>query len=136
MIFRPTRSRPMHMDARKRREPARSHGYEASPPVEHVRDFRCEEAVDGETALARIREDPPDLVFLDVMLPGISGIDVLGAVRDDPALRNVAVVVVSAWQGPDDVAAALKSGADGFLEKPFLVDDLASLARDLAGRHR
>jgi CheY-like chemotaxis protein len=99
-------------------------------------DFRCEEAVDGETALARIKEEPPDLVFLDVMLPGISGIDVLGAVRDDPTLSDVAVVVVSAWQGPDDIAAALKSGADGFLEKPFLVDDLASLARDLAGRQR
>lgn len=96
--------------------------------------FRCEEAEDGETALARLGEAPPDLVFLDVMLPGCSGIDVLREMRADPALRDVAVVVVSAWQGPEDVEAALESGANRFLAKPFRVDELASVARDLVER--
>ena len=96
--------------------------------------FECEEAADGETALAAIRERPPDLVLLDVMLPGLSGIDVLRELRADPALGDVRVVVVSAWQGPEDIAAALESGADGFLEKPFRVDDLASVAHGLVGR--
>jgi two-component system phosphate regulon response regulator PhoB len=98
--------------------------------------FECEEAADGETALAMIERAPPDLVFLDVMLPGLSGIDVLRKVRADAALAEVAVVVVSAWQGPQDIAAALESGADGFLEKPFRVDELASVARGLIGRRR
>ena len=98
--------------------------------------FRCEEAEDGETALVRLGEAPPDLVFLDVMLPGCSGIDVLREMRADPLLRDVAVVVVSAWQGPEDVEAALENGADLFLAKPFRVDELASVAHDLLERQR
>ena len=98
--------------------------------------FECKEAADGEQALAMVIAEPPDLVFLDVMLPGMSGIDVLRAMRANPDLSDVAVVVVSAWQGPQDVAAALESGADGFLEKPFRVDELASVARGLVGRRR
>jgi two-component system phosphate regulon response regulator PhoB len=98
--------------------------------------FRSEEAADGEAALALLARDPHDLVFLDVMLPGLSGIDVLRRMRADPALRDVPVVVVSAWQGPEDIAAALESGANGFLEKPFRVDELASFARGLVARPR
>jgi two-component system phosphate regulon response regulator PhoB len=98
--------------------------------------FRCVEAEDGESALARLGESPPDLVFLDVMLPGLSGLDVLREMRADPALRDVAVVVVSAWQGPEDVEVALENGADHFLAKPFRVDELASVARDLVDRQR
>jgi two-component system phosphate regulon response regulator PhoB len=98
--------------------------------------FRSEEAADGEAALALLARDPHDLVFLDVMLPGLSGIDVLRRMRADPALRDVPVVVVSAWQGPEDIAVALESGANGFLEKPFRVDELASFARGLVGRPR
>ena len=98
--------------------------------------FLCEEVSDGETALARLRESPPDLVFLDVMLPGLGGIDVLKEIRADPALSDVGVVVVSAWQAQADVAAALESGADSFLPKPFLVEELLSIAEELAGRRR
>jgi DNA-binding response OmpR family regulator len=98
--------------------------------------FECAEAADGETALAMLEEHPPDLVFLDVMLPGLSGIDVLRTMRANPVLGDVAVVVVSAWQGPQDNAAARECGADGFLEKPFRVDELASVARGLVGRRR
>jgi DNA-binding response OmpR family regulator len=98
--------------------------------------FLCEEAEDGETALTRLGEARPDLVFLDVMLPGLSGLDVLREMRADPFLRDVAVIVVSAWQGPEDVEVALSNGADHFLAKPFRVDELASVARDLVDRQR
>jgi DNA-binding response OmpR family regulator len=56
--------------------------------------------------------------------------------RSDPVLRHVAVVVVSAWQRPEDVKLALETGADLFLAKPFLVDELASVARHLVERGR
>lgn len=95
--------------------------------------FRCEEVSDGETALTRLRESPPDLVVLDVMLPGVGGIDVLRELRADPALRDVRVVVVSAWQAQEDVAVALEAGADSFLPKPFRVEDLLSTAEELVG---
>jgi CheY-like chemotaxis protein len=98
--------------------------------------FQCQEASDGEDALDQLRESPPDLVFLDVMLPGRSGIEVLREMRADPTLRDVAVVVVSAWQAPENVAEALESGANGFLAKPFRVEDLESVASDLVERER
>ena len=95
--------------------------------------FVCEEAPDGETALSRLRESPPDLVVLDVMLPGVGGIDVLREMRADPALRDVRVVVVSAWQAQEDIVTALEAGADSFLPKPFRVEDLLSTAEELVG---
>jgi DNA-binding response OmpR family regulator len=97
-------------------------------------EYDCEEVGDGETALAVLEERPPDLVFLDVMLPGIGGIDILRKMRADPRLRDVPVVVVSAWQGAEDVKVALESGADRFVAKPFRVDELASVADALVGR--
>jgi two-component system phosphate regulon response regulator PhoB len=98
--------------------------------------FRCEEAGDGETALELLRAAPPDIVFLDVMLPGLSGVDVLREMRADEPLRNVPVVVVSAWQAPQDVAVELENGADRFLAQPFRVDELASVAGALVERRR
>ncbi len=96
--------------------------------------FRCEEVSDGEAALDRLRESPPDLVFLDVMLPGLGGIDVLREIRADPALRDVGVVVVSAWQAQENIDDALENGADSFLAKPFRVEDVLSIAEELVGR--
>jgi two-component system, OmpR family, phosphate regulon response regulator PhoB len=96
--------------------------------------FRCDEASDGEAALTQLRRSPPDIVFLDVMLPGLGGIDVLREIRTDPALRTVGVVVVSAWQAEEDIALAFESGADGFLPKPFRVEDVLSIAEELVGR--
>lgn len=99
-------------------------------------DFECIQAPDGETALELLDEVKPDLVFLDVMLPGKSGLDVLEEMRADEQMRDVPVVIVSAWQTPDDVTRALEKGADEFIGKPFLVDDLASLAQTLLERRR
>ena len=98
--------------------------------------FACIEATDGDTALALLRESPPDLMLLDVAMPGLSGIDVLREMRADPVLREVPVCVVSAWQSPGDVAQALEAGADRFLAKPFRVDELASIARARVERRR
>ena len=70
------------------------------------------------------------------MLPGLGGIDVLREIRADPALQDVGVVVVSAWQAPEDVALALDNGADSFLPKPFRVEDVLSIAEELVGRRR
>lgn len=96
--------------------------------------FDCHEAVDAESALAMLHETVPDLVLVDVMLPGKSGLDVLAEMRDDPALRSVPVIVLSAWQAPEDVERAIAAGADRFLAKPFRVDELAATAQELVDR--
>lgn len=96
--------------------------------------FECGEAVDAESALAILRERVPDLVLVDVMLPGKSGLDVLVEMREDPALRAVPVIVLSAWQAPEDIERAIAAGADRFLAKPFRVDELAATAQELVNR--
>jgi DNA-binding response OmpR family regulator len=98
--------------------------------------YRFVEAADGEIALAELAQERPDLVLLDVMLPGYSGLDVLQAMRSDDELRDVPVIVVSAWQTPQDREAAVAAGADGFLAKPFELEELSSAVRTLLERGR
>jgi DNA-binding response OmpR family regulator len=99
-------------------------------------EFECVEVADGEAALEHLHSSPPDLVVLDAMLPGCSGLDVLREMREDDALRDVPVLMLSAWQSPQDVDAALQAGADRFIGKPFDVDELTSVARSLTGGRR
>jgi DNA-binding response OmpR family regulator len=99
-------------------------------------EFDCDEAADGEAALERLRAARPELVVLDSMLPGRSGIDVLHEMRADPQLRDVPVLMLSAWQSSEDVDSAMDAGADSFLGKPFRVEELVSVAHELAERSR
>jgi CheY-like chemotaxis protein len=80
--------------------------------------FAIEEAADGHAAIAAIRADPPDLVFLDLNIPGVSGAEVLSTVKDDPATSGVRVIVVTAT-GEEGRDAALRLGADEYFTKPF-----------------
>ena len=96
-------------------------------------DYRFEEVTDGREALERARELRPDLVVLDLMLPGKSGIDVLAELRAECATRNTPVVVISAWS--DVEAAALAAGATRFVGKPFEPIELKAIVdRLLANR--
>src|SRR6476661_6311419 len=97
--------------------------------------YDCEAAA-GDTALERLRAQAPDLVVLDAMIPGRSGLDVLREMRAHPKLKKVPVVVLSAWQQPQDIDAALDAGADRFLGKPFRVEELSELAESLVGKPR
>jgi DNA-binding response OmpR family regulator len=96
--------------------------------------YACDEAPNGDAALKLLRKRRYDMVVLDVMMPGRSGIDVLREMRADEALRDVPVVVMSAWQSTEDIDAALAAGANGFLPKPFRVEDLDSTVKDVIGR--
>jgi CheY-like chemotaxis protein len=90
--------------------------------------YVLDEAADGDTALERIRSDRPDLVFLDLHIPGTAGADVLRALRDDPATRDVHVIVVTAT-GEEGKAEALGLGADGYVTKPFSPVELLETVR-------
>ncbi len=78
--------------------------------------FRVDVVHDGETGLQRIEDDPPDLVVLDVMLPGISGFDVLQRLR---AEHSLPVVMLTACGDESDRIFGLMGGADDYLPKPF-----------------
>jgi two-component system phosphate regulon response regulator PhoB len=87
------------------------------------------EACDGSECLAVARAVKPDLVILDVMLPGKSGLEVLAELRLDPDLVDTRVVVMTAW---DHLAAdASAAGADRFFVKPFEPEQLRSAVAEL-----
>ena len=94
-------------------------------------------AVDGEDALAKARQDPPDLVLLDVMMPKIHGFDVLRGLKGDPRLRDIPVIMLTNLEQPADVKRATDGGAYGYLVKSNLdLDELANkVAEALAARH-
>ena len=92
-------------------------------------EYRFIEVDDGHQALALTRELRPDLLVLDLMLPGLSGLDVLAAIRVDEALRTLPVVVVTAWSHAE--ASALDAGADRFVAKPFEPDELTTAVEEL-----
>ncbi|MBI4350262.1 MAG: hybrid sensor histidine kinase/response regulator [Elusimicrobia bacterium] len=81
----------------------------------------------GKEVLARIAEDRPDVVMLDVMMPGLNGFDVCRLLKDDPATREIPVIMLSALKEVEDKVRGLDCGADDFLTKPCR--DLEVLAR-------
>lgn len=95
------------------------------------------EAVDGEAGAAAIEGEPADIVVLDIMLPGIDGLALLGQLRRDPRWDHVPVVMLTAHGSESHVAAAMEGGADDYLGKPFDPADLLDRVRRLrAGRRR
>src|SRR5215469_13645159 len=84
-------------------------------------------AVDGEDALAKVREAEPDLLLLDIMMPRLDGIEVTRRLKGDAALPFMPVVLITARTDVKDIVSGLDAGADDYLTKP--VDHSALLAR-------
>ena len=81
--------------------------------------FQVVTARNGPDALAKAVAVRPDLVLLDVLMPGIDGYAVCARIRAEASLAAVPVIIVTANYGPGDVEAARRAGADDFLVKPF-----------------
>jgi len=84
-------------------------------------------ASDGPSALAIASSEQPDIVLLDVMMPGMDGFEVCRRLKEDPATRHIPVVLVTALDGRSDRIEGLEAGADEFLTKP--IDDVLLFAR-------
>jgi two-component system phosphate regulon response regulator PhoB len=96
--------------------------------------FEIRDAPDGQVALTMVRDRPPDLMFLDLNIPGASGADVLAELKGDPATRDVRVIVVTAT-GEEGRDFALSLGADEYFTKPFSPTALLrTVERVLAGQ--
>lgn len=90
-------------------------------------------ARDGPAALAAIRSAKPDLVLLDVMMPGLTGFEVCQAVRADEALAGVKILMLSAKGRDTDIAKGQAMGADAYMTKPFSTKELAAKVREMLG---
>jgi two-component system cell cycle response regulator len=84
-------------------------------------------ATDGVTALAMAAAEKPDIILLDVMMPGMDGFNVCRRLKEDPSTRHIPIVLVTALDGRSDRIAGLEAGADEFLTKP--IDDVVLFAR-------
>ena len=80
----------------------------------------------GEQGLSRIRTDNPDLVILDLMLPGMDGVEVCRQVKSDPVTRAIPIIMVTAKSEESDIVLGLGIGADDYITKPFSPRELVA----------
>ena len=94
--------------------------------------FEVHQAVDGLDALEKARELDPDVVTLDVMMPGLDGFAAARRLRADPATSRARIVLISARTRPADVDRGREAGADAYVTKPFDPDEVVETVRRLA----
>jgi putative two-component system response regulator len=98
--------------------------------------YIVESVPDGPSAVCAVRERPPDVVLLDVLLPGMTGYDVCRQLKHDPATRLLPVVLISGLSEQAQRVEGLKAGADDFLTKPIEVNELLARVGSLARMKR
>lgn len=95
--------------------------------------FEVEASESGEEFFRKLKKDP-ELLLLDIMLPGMSGLDILKSIRSNPDTRNVPVIMLTAKSTEYDKVLGLDSGADDYLAKPFGMMELISRVKALLRR--
>ncbi|MDT3779343.1 response regulator [Nitrospira sp. MA-1] len=96
--------------------------------------LKCLEARDGETALQLAKERIPDLMVLDLMLPGVDGLEVCRKVRKDPKTSSIAIIMLTAKAEEVDRIVGLEMGADDYLVKPFSPRELVARVKAVLRR--
>ena len=79
------------------------------------------EAKDGEAGIDKAREKLPDLILLDLMLPGIQGLDVCRIIKSDQETKETPIIMVTALGQEEDIVKGLETGADDYITKPFSI---------------
>lgn len=97
-------------------------------------DYQLIEAGDGLEALRQILAERPQVAILDVAMPGLNGLDLCRAVRQDARIASTAIIVITANGGPADRAAAMAAGADHFVAKPFSPATMLRLVASVLAR--
>jgi adenylate cyclase len=99
----------------------------------HLKALGCtvEKATDGFAALAAVERQPPDLILLDVMMPGMDGFAVCRKLKADREWRHIPIVLVTALNSSEDRVAGIEAGADDFITKPFNRHELTARVKSL-----
>ena len=89
-------------------------------------NFRLKTAANGQQALDSVAAEKPDLILLDLMMPGIDGFEVIRRLRADPATADIQIVILSALNSQEDVVKGFNVGANDFIMKPIIMEKLLS----------
>jgi len=89
-------------------------------------NFRMRTASGGQQALDAVAQEKPDLILLDLMMPGIDGFEVIRRLREDPATADLQIVILSALNSNEDVVKGFNAGANDFIMKPIIMEKLLS----------
>ena len=87
-------------------------------------NFRMRTAANGQQALDAVAQEKPDLILLDLMMPGIDGFEVLRRLRANPDIADIQVVILSALNSNEDVVKGFEAGANDFIMKPIIMEKL------------
>ena len=98
-------------------------------------DYKVQLANNGEKGLKEARALEPDLILLDLMLPGIQGIDVCRVIKSDANLKNIPIIILSALGQEEDIVKGLDAGADDYVTKPFSLDILNARIKTVLRRY-
>lgn len=86
--------------------------------------FRMRTAANGQQALDAVAAEKPDLILLDLMMPGIDGFEVIKRLRENPKTADIRIVILSALNSNEDVVKGFSMGADDFIMKPIIMEKL------------
>ena len=105
--------------------------------MEAVPGVRVITATNGLEAMAKVAEDPPDLILLDIMMPKMSGFEVCKRIKGDPKTRDIIVIMVTALNETADIERAAECGTDDYISKPIDRKALVNLvSNQLAAKSR
>ena len=89
-------------------------------------NFKLRTAANGQLALDAVAQQKPDLILLDLMMPGIDGFEVIRRLREDPETADIQIVILSALNSNEDVIKGFNVGANDFIMKPIIMEKLLS----------
>ena len=89
-------------------------------------NFEMRTASGGQQALDAVAQKKPDLILLDLMMPGIDGFEVIRRLRENPSTADIQIVILSALNSNEDVVKGFKAGANDFIMKPIIMEKLLS----------
>lgn len=95
------------------------------------KDYQVLEASTGEEAIERVNQKPVDLILMDINLPGISGVEVFHRMRQNPSLKQIPIVALSASVMPSDYTTLINEGFDAFISKPIMSDKFKDTLREV-----
>ena len=98
------------------------------------KEYQVQAFASAEAVIDALESDPPDLILLDVMLPGINGFEACKLLKADPDTKKIPVVFVTAKDHPEDIQAGKRAGGVDYLIKPFVGDELQKTVAKIIGK--